>query len=95
MTARRVLAARDMPTELFLGRQFQWHPYPFNHRDVTFTAISRAPLDKISAYKTRISAATHDLSGIFLLRVRSTRGRPWTCGARLLLGQRSQSGNGP
>ena len=42
--------------------------------------------------------------GIFLLRFRNTRGRPWTGEGRLLLvcnfvaqslGQRSQSGNGP
>ena len=37
----------------------------------------------------------HYVRGIFLLRVRSTRGRPRTCGGRLLPGQRSQSGNGP
>jgi predicted dithiol-disulfide oxidoreductase (DUF899 family) len=34
---------------LFLGRQFQW-----DHRDVTFTAVSRAPLAKIHAYKKRM-----------------------------------------
>lgn len=39
---------------LFLGRQFQRHPIHLNHRDVTFTAVSRAPLAKTDAYKKRM-----------------------------------------
>ena len=39
---------------LVLGRQFNGIPIHLNHRDVTFTAVSRAPWSKISAYKTRM-----------------------------------------
>ena len=39
---------------LVLGRQLRWHLIHLNHRDVTFTAVSRAPLAMISAYKKRM-----------------------------------------
>jgi predicted dithiol-disulfide oxidoreductase (DUF899 family) len=39
---------------LVLGRQFQGIPIHLNHRDVTLTAVSRAPLAKINAYKKRM-----------------------------------------
>jgi predicted dithiol-disulfide oxidoreductase (DUF899 family) len=39
---------------LVLGRQLRWIPTHLNHRDVTFTAVSRAPLPKIEAYKKRM-----------------------------------------
>jgi predicted dithiol-disulfide oxidoreductase (DUF899 family) len=38
----------------FWADNFNGIPIHLNHRDVTFTAISRAPLAKIDAYKTRM-----------------------------------------
>ena len=39
---------------LLLGRHFNGIPIHLNHRDVTFTAVSRAPLAKLEAYKKRM-----------------------------------------
>ncbi len=38
----------------FWADNFNGIPIHLNHRDVTFTAVSRAPLAKIDAYKTRM-----------------------------------------
>lgn len=38
----------------FWADNFNGIPIHLNHRDVTFTAVSRAPLAKINAYKTRM-----------------------------------------
>lgn len=38
----------------FWADNFEGVPIHLNHRDVTFTAVSRAPLDKIEAYKKRM-----------------------------------------
>lgn len=38
----------------FWADNFNGIPIHLNHRDVTFTAVSRAPWSKISAYKTRM-----------------------------------------
>ena len=38
----------------FWADNFNGIPIHLNHRDVTFTAVSRAPLAKIEAYKTRM-----------------------------------------
>ena len=38
----------------FWADNFNGIPIHLNHRDVTFTAVSRAPLAKISAYKKRM-----------------------------------------
>src|SRR5499427_1385057 len=38
----------------FWADNFNGIPIHLNHRDVTFTAVSRAPLGKISAYKKRM-----------------------------------------
>jgi predicted dithiol-disulfide oxidoreductase (DUF899 family) len=38
----------------FWADNFNGIPVHLNHRDVTFTAVSRAPLAKIEAYKTRM-----------------------------------------
>lgn len=38
----------------FWADDFNGIPIHLNHRDVTFTAVSRAPLAKINAYKKRM-----------------------------------------
>jgi len=38
----------------FWADNFNGIPIHLNHRDVTFTAVSRAPLAKIDAYKQRM-----------------------------------------
>ena len=38
----------------FWANNFNGIPIHLNHRDVTFTAVSRAPLAKIEAYKKRM-----------------------------------------
>src|SRR5262245_19567683 len=50
----RARLGRGVQVMLFLGRQFQWHPIHLNHRDVTLTAVSRAPWAKINAYRKRM-----------------------------------------
>src|SRR5262249_35149905 len=43
-----------MQVVLLLGRQFQRHPNPSQSSRCAFTAVSRAPLAKIDAYKKRM-----------------------------------------